>query len=93
MFKKSERRLLIVTCANYLNYMFLEAECLIYSLVEDNKRFTIEIISEEGQFKINQFLGTSNSTEGIEKYENELIEKLKKINEGEKNETNKKGNI
>lgn len=60
--------------------------CIIYSLIEDNKRFTIEIVSEKGEFKINQFLGLNNSSENIKKYEKSLIRELEKINEGEKNE-------
>lgn len=60
--------------------------CIIYSLLEDNKRFTIEIIAEKDKFKINQFLGFANSSKNIKKYEKSLIRELEKINKGEENE-------
>lgn len=60
--------------------------CIIYSLLEDNKRFTIEIVAEKDKFKINQFLGFANSSKNIKKYEKSLIRELEKINKGEENE-------
>lgn len=60
--------------------------CIIYSLLKDNKRFTIEIIIEKDKFKINQFLGLNNSSKNIKKYERDLIIELEKINKGEENE-------
>ena len=60
--------------------------CIIYSLLEDNKRFTIEIVAKKDKFKINQFLGFANSSKNIKKYEKSLIRELEKINKGEENE-------
>lgn len=52
-----------------------ERKCMIYSLLKDNKKYTIEIIKRRGKFLLNQISGFANSPAptDIREYVNEAI--------------------
>ena len=64
---------------SYLHYIE-NGECVVFSYVDDNKRFTIEFYMTDGIYYINQLSGKYNSREGTEKISDELHIILKKLN-------------
>lgn len=64
---------------SYLDYIE-RGECIIFSHVDNNKRFTVAFYVSEGKYYINQLSGKYNSTEGTEKIYDELNMILKELN-------------
>lgn len=64
---------------SYLDYIE-RGECVIFSHVDNNKRFTVAFYINEGKYYINQLSGKYNSTEGTEKIYDELNMILKELN-------------
>ena len=64
---------------SYLDYIE-RGECVIFSHVDNNKRFTVAFYINEGKYYINQLSGKYNSTEGTEKIYDELNMILNRLN-------------